>query len=144
MLARSEKLVEQEETGSSLFGTHRELFERSRATSCKPNTSATSSEKESFQQDPSGHFLHMLAPLQQKELYSASEELSALNRLTSIVGEAVQEGILSEAEAESLLRHALSRFLEKRLDEVVEGLFSKTGSKWFLAASHRFHGRSKE
>ena len=81
----------------------------------------------------------MLGPIQRGGPESTSEELSTLNRLTSAIAESVEQGIISEEEAESLLRHALSNFLEKRMDEVVNGLFSESHSKWFLAASHRFY-----
>ena len=72
-----------------------------------------------------------------------SQELSALNKLVTSTVEAVESNILSKSEAESLISHVLANFATRRMDEIVDNLFTTRHSKWFLAASKRFHGKGE-
>jgi len=143
MSVNSEDTTEQKNADSSLVEDHQELFERAKRASTKLNKGDFSSWKETSQKSLSEQLINMLAPIQREGLESTSEELSALNRLTSAIAESVDQGIISEEEAENLLKHALSNFIDKRMEEVVNGLFSESRSKWFLAASHRYYEREE-
>lgn len=142
MSVHSGNTAEQKDAGSDLIGAHQDLLKRAKRASSNLNEEELW--EKTGQQSLSEQLINMLAPIQKEGPESTSEELSALNRLTSAIAESVEQGIISEEEAESLLRHALSNFVEKRLEEVVNGLFSESRSKWFLAASHRFHERAEE
>lgn len=142
MSAHVENTAERHETDSDLTEQHQELFEQVKRASSKLGDKKRSSQR-SGHLSLSEQLINMLGPIQRGGPESTSEELSALNRLTSAIAESVEQDIISEEEAESLLRHALSNFLEKRMDEVVNGLFSESHSKWFLAASHRFYEREE-
>ena len=137
MSVRSDTTKQKDAPG--LIEKHHELLKRAKESSSRLSEGEFSGK--ASQQNLSEQFINMLAPIKRDGLESASEELSVLNRLTSAIAESVEQGIISEEEAESLLRHALSNFIEKRLEEVVNGLFSESRSKWFLAASHHFHER---
>lgn len=141
MLAHSENIAEKEAASDGLE-ERREQFERAQTTS-ELRQKTLSSQEQTNQQDLAGQLIRMLAPAQRAGEASPARELSALNRLTSAVAEAVEQGILSEEEAESVLQHALSNFVEKRMEEIVNTLFSESHSKWFLAASHHRYERER-
>lgn len=141
MLARSENIADKK-TVSDVLEERREQFARAQKTSgLRQNT--LPSQEQINQQGLADQFIQMLGPVQRSGETSTARELSALNRLTSAVAESVEQGILSEEEAESVLQHALSHFVEKRMEEVVHSLFSESHSKWFLAASHHRYERER-
>lgn len=72
-----------------------------------------------------------------------SQELSALSKFVTSTIEAVESGILSKSEAESLISHVLANFATRRVDEIVDNLFTTPHSRWFLAASKHFHGKGE-
>lgn len=89
--------------------------------------------------------LNLLSNRNEPKYKSFSDELSALSDLISKISEAIDEGILSESEAENLIKYMFSAFLSRRIDNVVNNLFTKTHSNWFLAAKREFYeGRGKE
>jgi len=73
------------------------------------------------------------APHDLRESRSHSEELAALNNLINATFEAVKTDVLSEREAEALLRVAIANFIEKQLDQTIHRLFSPPKTGWFLA-----------
>lgn len=127
--------IYQKKAASDGLEERRKQFERAQTTS-ELQQKTLSSQEQTHQQNLAEQLIRMLAPAQRAGEASPARELSALNRLTSAVAESVEQGILSEEEAEIVLQHALSNFVEKRMEEVVDNLFSEPDSRWFLAASH--------
>lgn len=70
--------------------------------------------------------LNMLSNKREHEFGSFSEELSKLSRVISKIADSIDEGVLSEEEAEMLINHMFSAFVSRRMDNIVDNLFTKT------------------
>jgi len=87
--------------------------------------------------------ISLLSKHEYPENRSFSEELSKLSEFTSEIAEAVSENILTDSEAEALVKYMFSAFLSRRVNNVVNNLFAKPHSKWFLAAKHEFYEKQR-
>ncbi len=85
--------------------------------------------------------LSLLSPRPAHQPASYHEELSALSKLISATAEVVEKGILTESEAESVINHVLAAFVGRRVDKLVDGLFSRPHTRWYLTASHHVYDR---
>jgi hypothetical protein len=62
-----------------------------------------------------------------------------LRKLVSATADLAQEGILTEAEVEALLKLVISRLIATELDRTLKELFSAHQSRWLIAAEKEEH-----
>jgi hypothetical protein len=80
--------------------------------------------------------LNLVIPGPQRfERLPVSKEVEILHRFARTLIEAEEEGILTESEAEAVLKWLAARFVSRRLDKTLEMVTDKKRPNWFLAAS---------
>ncbi len=62
-----------------------------------------------------------------------AEGTTHLNRVALYVSESVEKGVLSEDEATLILKHVVSRFVQRGMDHVMETVFSPTANTDYLS-----------
>jgi|GEM_PF-1398588 len=83
--------------------------------------------------------LNMLSNKREHEFSSFSDELSSLSRVISRIADSIDEDVLTKEEAEMLINRMFSAFISRRMDNIVDNLFSKRRTNWFLAAKQHFY-----
>ena len=59
-----------------------------------------------------------------KKEFSFSRELTLISELTAKIAEALEEELISEGEADVILKHLFVNFLEKRINRLLDNTFS--------------------
>jgi hypothetical protein len=127
--------------GSSL-SQKEELLEKVKAISGRGQIVEAS--LEDSQASKAEYFISMLGNRQiEDRLPTESSRLSALGRIVSTAIDALEEGRITEEEANSFLRYTVAGFVEREMERIVDGLFSKPDTKWFFAASQKYHEREE-
>lgn len=85
--------------------------------------------------------LNMLSNKRVPEFNSFADELSSLSRVISKIADSIDEDVLSEEEAEMLINHMFAAFISRRMNNIVDNLFAKRQTDWFLAAKQHFYER---
>jgi len=85
--------------------------------------------------------LNMLSTNREPDFKSFADELSSLSRVISRIADSIDDDVLSEKEAEMLIKHMFSAFISRRMDNMVDNLFAKKQTNWFLAAQQHFYER---
>lgn len=85
--------------------------------------------------------LNILSNKKESEFKSFADELSSLSRVISKIADSIDDDILSEEEAEVLIKHMFSAFISRRMDNMVDNLFAKKQTDWFLATQQHFYER---
>lgn len=91
--------------------------------------------------DITEELLSLLSNESKPKFDSYAEELSLLSQSISKVADSIDENILSEKEAEILIRRMFASFISRRLDNIVDNLFTKKRTNWFLTAKHHYYER---
>lgn len=85
--------------------------------------------------------LGSLAPVvPERNLPVLADDLEAVSNLIGHVADAVDSGILTDTEANSLIDFVAARFVERRFEGVLHRVFVPSGDQWFLFASEHHHG----
>lgn len=86
-------------------------------------------------------FISMISSPRQEAPAGMSDELVSIQKVCAAIFEEVEQGELTEQEAEALIEFMASRFVGRRVNEIVEGLFDPGGyNEWFVAASRSSYG----
>lgn len=85
--------------------------------------------------------LNMLSNKREHEFSSFADELSSLSRVISRIADSIDEDVLTKEEAEMLINHMFSAFISRRMDNIVDNLFAKRRTNWFLAAKQHLYER---
>ena len=89
--------------------------------------------------DLSESLLNMLSNKREHEFSSFADELSSLSRIISRITDSIDEDVLTEEEAEMLINRMLSAFISRRMNNIVDNLFTKRPTNWFLSAKQHFY-----
>jgi hypothetical protein len=112
---------------------HRRLCQEQDAASLKTWTADAGEEYEYV----ANSLLSLILPKNVETSLPLSRDLQLLSKTASSLIEAVEEGILTEDEATSVIVFLVSRFTARRVDRVLEHLASREHASWFMAASKK-------
>lgn len=95
-----------------------------------------------FEEDVSvvDSWLELLAPPMRAKPRSYSEDIASLSRLLSDISDALDEGTLTDDEAEAVVKAALIAFMSNRLNNAARFIFSPRRGHWFIAAGEGRYG----
>jgi hypothetical protein len=85
------------------------------------------------------NLIGMLADQPESSDRSLSRDLSSMGEFFSSLADSVEQSIITQDEAEALIKAVLEGFVSRRLYKTLRGM-AHPGKSWFLTAFHQQHG----